>query len=224
MRGRLLSAVAIGVLAAVPGLDAQTCQGAASYRSGPMRVGAGLEFQDGANTYGAAFGFGSPAGPFASVGLGRTEYKDIDGNGTNFAVSGGYAVDLDPTKTVQLCPLAGFVYQSGPDIDTGFGTASTSVHAFALGGSIGGSIPVSPTVAFVPFGGAEFDIAQAKVSFGGSSETNSENYTIVTLGAGFVFNRTLTIQPSVHIPMGLEGAKSSFGLAFGYNFGATSVK
>ena len=224
MRGRLLAAVIGGVFALTPRLDAQTCQGTASYRNGPMRVGAGLDFEDGANSYGADLGFGSTAGPFASVGLGRTEYKNVDGSGTNFGVTAGYGVDMNPTRTLQLCPLAGFVYQSGPDIDTGFGTASTSMHAFALGGSIGGTIPASPTFDFVPFGAAEFDIAQAKVSFQGSSESSSDNYTVVTLGAGFVFNRILTIQPSVHIPMGLDGAKSSFGLVFGYNFGATSAR
>jgi hypothetical protein len=220
MRVRLLSILAVGMLTAAPSLGAQTCLGTASYRSGPMRVGAGLQFDDGANTYGAEFGVGSAAGPFGSVGLARTEYKDVDGGATNFAVNGGYAIDLNPVRTVQLCPLAGFAYQSLPDLDTGFGMLSSSVHAVALGGAIGGTIPASPTVDFVPFGGAEFDIAQAKVTFAGGSESHSENYTVVTLGAGLVFNHTLTIQPSVHIPMGLDGAKSSFGLTFAYNFGA----
>jgi outer membrane protein with beta-barrel domain len=166
----------------------------------------------------------APVGLFGAATVSRTEYDDIDGGGTVADLTAGYAIDLTPSKSVQFCPQAGFAYQSGPDIDTGFGTVSTSAHAFALGGSFGGSIPASPTLDFVPFAGAAYTISRTSVGAGGNSISDSEDYVALTLGAGFVINRALTLQPSVAIPIGLEGGKSSFQLAFAYNFGSTSPR
>jgi hypothetical protein len=40
------------------------------------------------------------------------------------------------------------------------------------------------------------------------------------VGAGFVINRTLTLQPSAALPVGIDGAKPSFQLTFSLNFGS----
>ena len=125
---------------------------------------------------------------------------------------------------MQFCPVASFAYQSGPNVQTPVGDISASAHAIGFGGSFGGIVPMSPTLDFVPFAGASFLASRVSASFGGTSESASKNYGEVNVGAGFVLNRTLTLQPSVSIPVGLEGAKTSFQIAFAFNFGSSSAR
>jgi hypothetical protein len=42
---------------------------------------------------------------------------------------------------------------------------------------------------------------------------------LLTLGTGFVFNSRFSLNPSVSLPIGLDGASSSFGLMGAMNFG-----
>jgi hypothetical protein len=185
-----------------------------------VRAGAGLATSDGVKSYGVNMAVGSKTGTFASANIARAEYSDIDGSGTVVGIGAGYSADLNPAKTVQFCPQVSYVHQSGPDIDFGTGTISTSAYAIGFGGSIGSTVPVSPTLDLVPFGGASYIVSHASATMGGTTDSESQNYTDLTLGAGFVFNKTLTLQPAVSIPVGVDGAKSSFQLAFGFNFGA----
>ncbi|HEX7929493.1 MAG TPA: outer membrane beta-barrel protein [Sphingomicrobium sp.] len=200
-------------------MSAQTCLGAARYSAGPMRVGGGFSTTDGAKSYGLNFGVGAKVGPFASANLSRAEYSDADVSSRAVGIGAGYAIDVNPTHTVQFCPQASLTHQSGPDIDVGTSTMSTSANAFAFGGAFGGSVPVTPTLDLVPFGAASYVISRATVTFGGTSESDSQDYADIELGAGFVLNKTLTLQPSIAIPVGLDGAKSSFQLAVAFNFG-----
>jgi hypothetical protein len=187
-------------------------------------LGAGITSGDHAKSYGAQFAVGSATGPFATAGLSAVQYDGIDSNGLSMGVSAGYSVDLTPKGTAQFCPLVGFVYQNGPDIETSFGTISSSFHAFELGGSFGGIAASSPGFDFVPFAGASFVLAQASASASGISQSENSNYGVVSAGAGFVINRTLTIQPAVNIPVGLDGGKASFSLSVGFNFGTAKPK
>lgn len=221
---RAASAVAVLSFAVVSQLGAQACVGAASFASGPVRIGAGLNVADNAKSYGLQMAAGSSAGPFATATLSRAEYNEVDDAGIVLGVNAGYAIDLTPEKNVQFCPLVGFAYQTGPDVSTTIGTISTSAHAVAFGGSLGGIVPVSPMFDFVPFAGGSYLISQASASTGGASVSNAENYGEINVGAGFVINRILTLQPSVSVPVGLDGGKTSFQIAFAFNFGASSRK
>ena len=53
-------------------------------------------------------------------------------------------------------------------------------------------------------------------------DVDSSDYGVAKVGAGFIVNRQLTLQPSVSIPFGEDGAKSSFTLAFAYTFGSSA--
>lgn len=212
--------VALGVVAlSAARLSAQACLGTAGFSSGPYRIGAGLSSADGVKSYGASMAMGAKAGPFAAGTLARVEYDGVDGSGTAVGINAGYAMDLNPTRTAQFCPLASFVYQSGPDFDLGNVKGSTSSRALGLGGAFGGTVPMTPALDFVPFAAASYVLARATATIGGTSDSNSRDYTEIDVGAGFVFNRTLTIRPSVAIPVGIDGAKSAFQLAFAFNFG-----
>jgi hypothetical protein len=212
--------IALGVVSfAATKMAAQTCAGAAAYSAGPVRIGAGLATTDGAKSYGLTLGVGSKAGAFGSATLSRGEYSDVDASSTAVGVGAGYAFDLNPTHTAQFCPQLSLIHQSGPDIDLGGSALSVTSHAVALGGSLGELVPLTPTLDLVPFGGASYVMSRATATFAGDSQSDSQDYSEIDVGAGFVFNKTFTLQPSLAIPVGLDGAKMSFQLAFAFNFG-----
>lgn len=209
-----------GVAALFPLLaGAQTCVGAASFATTPYRVGAGYASTNNAKTYGVDFADGASLGWYGSAGLSRVEYTDIDNTGTAVSFGGGYAMPLESSPSEQFCPQVAYAYQSGPDIDTGFGTVSTSIRAFSFGGAFGNSMPMSPTLDFIPFGSFDYVIANEAVSGAGST---SQDYGQLGLGAGFVIDKTLTLQPMVLIPVGLPGGKSTVQLALAYSFGGNT--
>lgn len=172
---RIIVAAALAALAASPKLSAQLCDGAASFSSGPVRLGAGLSIDSDAQSYGGQVAFGAPSGPFASGSVSSVQYKDISGSGISVGTDLGFAVDLNPQRTLQFCPEVGFQYQTGPNVDTGFGTVSVSTHGFAFGGSIGGIALQSPGFDFVPFVGGSYVIAQVSASSGGFSSSSNSN-------------------------------------------------
>ena len=222
---RCARASTIAILVTVPlAAEAQVCTGAASFSAGPVQIAAGVGISDGTKSYGARLGAGAATGVFASAGIVRSEYDDVSGAGIGLELEGGYAIDLTPAKSIQFCPLASFDYQSGPDVESTAGTITTSAHAVGLGGSLGGVVPMAPTFDFVPFAGAQYVISRVSVSVPGFSSTESAGYTAVDLGAGFVVNRTLTLQPSVSIPVGLDGGKATFQIAFAFNVGPSSAR
>jgi len=221
MRPNFLGIAALGLVAGIANTTSgQVCQGTAPFSAGSARVGAGMQFTDGAKAYGGGLAFGSSNSLFGSAEVSRTEFDDIDASATGFTLAGGYSIAMNTQRTVQFCPLVGFAYQSGPNFDTGFGTVSSSVRAIGFGGSIGTTMPLSPTLDLIPFGGASYEFDHASGSFNGLSQSSDQNYTNVQLGAGFVLNHVLTILPSISIPIGLDGAKPTYGISFGYNFGA----
>ena len=214
--------IAVGLVSfATTELAAQTCVGAASYASGPVRLGGGYASTDGTKSYGLTLGVGAKAGPFASASVSRSEYSDLDAHGTGVALGAGYAFDLKPTRTVQFCPLASLARESGPDVDYGGSTIALSVRDVGIGGSFGGVVPVTPTLDLVPFAGAYFVASRFSATFQGDTQSDSQNAGEADVGAGFVINRTLTLQPSVAIPFGTDGAKSVLRLALAFNFGGS---
>ncbi len=209
-----------GVMALVPLLaSGQTCVGAASFGSQPYRVGAGFQSSDGEKAYGLNLAGGQPSGFYGSAGVARADFSDIGNSATLLSLGGGYTMDMNPTRSAQFCPEVGYVYQSGPNIDTGFGTVSTSLTAFNFGGAVGNTMPMSPTLDFIPFGSLDYVVANASVSGAGSA---SQNYGALGIGAGFIFDKVLMVQPMVSIPLGLPGATSTFQLALGYSFGGSA--
>lgn len=207
-------------LLAASGLQAQACLGTAPFSSGAVRLGAGAEFTDGAKSYGVQLAVGARQGPFASGGLSAIDYDDVDEGGTIVGLSAGYAIDVGAAKKAQFCPLVGFDRQTGPNIDTGVGMLELSARAFSVGGTIGGAIVTTPTMDFVPFVGAAFVSQKVTAEFSGSTDSASDEFTIISLGAGFVLNRQLTIRPLLNFPVGLEDGDPSYGIALAFNFGS----
>ena len=201
-------------------MEAQACQGTAAFAAGPIRLGGDYTSGDGWKGYGLDVGVGAKTGAYAEASVSRAEFSDIDGSGKAVGFGAGYAINLNRAHTVQFCPLVTAAFESGPDIDYGNSTIETSTRAFGFGGTFGGAVPVTPTLDLVPFAGAAFLTERLSATLDGTSDSQSANFGLLDVGAGFVINKTLTLQPSVSIPFGVDGGKSSFALALSFNFGS----
>jgi hypothetical protein len=200
-------------------LSAQTCVGSASFSAGPVSVGAGLGTSEGVKSYGVSLAAGVNSGLYAGGSLSRIEYADLDGSSSSVAVGAGYAINLNRSRTVQFCPEVAYQHVSGPDIDYAGQKITTSARAFSYGGALGTTVPVLPSLDFVPFTAAYYVTTRATATLATDSESETQNYGEFDVGAGFVIIKALTLQPSVAIPFGISGGKSTFDIGFAFNFG-----
>jgi hypothetical protein len=197
---------------------AQTCVGMPSFATGRMQIGAGATFADGSSSFGGTFGYGSAKSFYGKAGIGSTSYDGFDGSSFDLKQGGGYQIPLQSRSTAQVCPVANVTFASGPNDILGQNVDMSS-RSFAFGAALGGQVGRNPQVQILP--NASFQFANTRVSLddGTDSASNSESYGLLTLGTGFVFNSRYSLNPSVNIPVGLDGSSASFGLAGAINFG-----
>jgi len=193
---------------------AQTCTGMPSFASGSMQLTAGGSFQDGASSFGGTFGLGAPTGLYGKAGLGTTSYDALDGSSLDFSVGGGYQIPLQTSRTAQLCPVASLSIGSGPSDILGTDSDMSS-RTFAFGAALGAQLGNNPQMQIVP--NASFQFANTRVEI--DDAAGSESYGLLTLGTGFVFNSRYSLNPSISLPVGLEGSDASFSLAGAIHFG-----
>ena len=197
---------------------AQSCVGMPSFSSGQMQVTAGGQFADGTSSFAGTFGLGRPTGLYGKAALGTTSYDGLDGSSVDFGVSGGYQLALKNTRGAQLCPVASLSIGSGPN-DVGGAGLDMSSRTFSFGAAMGAVMAQSAQMQIVPNASFQFANTRLSVDDGTTSTSGSESYGLLTLGSGFVFNSRFSVNPSVSIPVGLDGSSASFGLAGAINFG-----
>ena len=197
---------------------AQTCVGMPAFSAGQMQVAAGGNFADGASSFGGTFGYGVPKSFYGKAGIGSTSYDALDGSSFDLNLGGGYQVPLQASRTAELCPVANLSLNSGPNDIVGSGVDMSS-RTFSLGAALGAQVGRNPQMQIVP--NASFQFANTRLSMddGTDEVSGSESYGLLTLGTGFVFNSRYSLNPSINIPMGLDGSDVSFGLAGAINFG-----
>jgi hypothetical protein len=193
---------------------AQACAGMPSFASGPMQITAGGAFADGTSSFGGTFGYGMPTGLYGKAGIGSTSYDGLDGSSFDFGVGGGYQIPLQSSRKAELCPIASLSFGSGPNDVLGSGV-DMSTRTFAFGAALGAQVGNSPQMQILP--NASFQFANTRLEI--DDAAGSESYGLLTLGTGFVFNSRFSVNPSISIPMGLDGSETSFGLAGAINFG-----
>ena len=71
----------------------------------------------------------------------------------------------------------------------------------------------------LPNAAFQFANTRATIDDGTTSTSGSESYGLLTLGTGFVFHSRFSVNPSISIPVGLDGSSTSFGLGGAINFG-----
>ena len=133
-------------------------------------------------------------------------------------LGGGYQIPLQASRTTELCPIASLTLGSGPKDVLGSGVDLSS-RTFAFGASVGAVLGRNPQLRILPNAAFQFANTRATVDDGTSSASDSQSYGVLTLATGFVFNSRFSLNPSVSIPMGLNGSSASFGLVGAMNFG-----
>jgi hypothetical protein len=197
---------------------AQACVGMPSFSSGPMQVAAAASFADGATGLGGTFGYGVPNGVYGKAGIGTTSYDAFDGSSLNFGLGGGYQIPLHASRKAELCPIASLSFESGPNDVIGSGLDMSSRN-FALGAAVGALVGNSSQVQILPNASFQFANTRLSIDDGTTSISGSESYGLLTLGTGFVFNSRFSLNPSISIPMGLDGSDAGFSLGGAINFG-----
>jgi hypothetical protein len=218
MRRAFILSLAVPLSLLTTRAAAQTCVGMPSFSSGHMQVAGGATFADGASSFGGTFGYGTPKGLYGKAGLGTTSYDVFDGSSFDLNLGGGYQIPLHSSRKAELCPVASLSLASGPNDIAGTGVDMSS-RTFAFGASVGGLVGNSSQMQILPNASFQFANARATVDDGTTSLSGSESYGLLTLGTGFVFNSRFSVNPSVSIPVGLDGSSTSFGLSGAINFG-----
>ena len=218
MRRTLLLSLALPLTLLSTQAAAQTCVGMPSFASGHMQLAGGGTFADGTSSFGGTFGYGTPKGLYGKAGIGSTSYDGLDGSSFDLSLGGGYQIPLQASRVAQLCPVANLSIGSGPNDILGAGVDMSS-RTFAFGAAVGALVGQSSKVNILP--NASFQFANTRISMddGTTSAAGSESYALLTLGTGFVFNSRFSINPSINIPVGLDGGNTSFGLMGAMNFG-----
>jgi hypothetical protein len=197
--------------------DAQTCAGGAPISNqSRMVVGPALAFQSGVASYAAAVGGGSDT--WAMGGHAGVVHYDTAGF-TSYALGfqGGGQVAADARRRIMVCPVAQFGYEWKNNLaDTGI-----DMSAFVTGAGVrtGFVVAESATAQLVPTMGLSVNRLRAEFKDSIESIVLTNTYGVLHLGAGVVLNQRMAITPAVNVPFALEGADTTFSLAFAYGFG-----
>jgi len=200
---------------------AQTCVGTASFASGSVRLGAGIDFAKDAKQYAAQLAFGKAGGPFAAGSIGRVDVDDTDESATSFGGELGYSLNVAERGSLEVCPILGIGYASA-DVSEGGFSVDISTRALSAGFAIGGVASSSPTFAFVPSVSLAY-VNQNIKSEGAIEFDESDDFGVITLAAGFVFNQRVTLRPNFAFPVGLDDSDPTYGVGISFNFGSPSA-
>lgn len=200
-------------------LSAQTCMGGASFADRRAQIGADASFSTGGRSSSGSVSIGSD-GPFATVGFGRSHDDDIDDDATVFAATAGLGFPLRPRPKMQLCPFISAVVLNGRE----FSGYRISSHAFGFGASVGTILSSMPGFEVVPFANAALITQTTTTRFPTASLTTAQNITGygVSVGAGFVFAKAVTIRPSTTYAVAEGRTTTSYGLLFSIGFGTVA--
>ena len=187
--------------------EAQLCAGTASFAAGRMRAGVGAEFPTGGKAYGGSLTWSHRSGAYFGGEITRVNPNGAAESATDLQANFGYQSSLDLGKT-RFCPTAHFGMTNRPN-------NQQSVTHYALGGTFGQALSSSDNMTLAP----SLGVSWVHFSSGGASNSWIE----ATVGAGFIFNRDVTVTPMLRLPFDQAGGDPTFGFAVAYNFGRPGV-
>jgi hypothetical protein len=200
-------------------LSAQTCMGGASFADRRAQVGADLSFSTGARSVNAGLGLGSLSGPFLSLGFGRAYDDDLNEAASVYSGTAGFGLQLPPRQTTQLCPFISGLALTGVDLADG---TRLSAQVFGLGASVGTALRVTPALEVVPFAGVALLTQVTRIYYPSLDDVagQTDHRYPVSLGAGLVFGKVITIRPSTTFTVAEGRTTTSYGLRFSASFGS----
>jgi hypothetical protein len=199
----LVSAVA-GVAILTTGAAAQVCQGDLSFRGSSRHVGAALGMSDNSTSFGAGLAVGHSKGWYGGGSVGVSTYDNIDGNGLGIGGGVGYAMPMAQKSKWQMCPGASLSLGFGPNFDVAGVSTHNSAQTLALGVSLGTVASLSKSVNLLPFFSASMAHTNLSAKVNGTSNSVSDNYLLLGMGAGFQFSPSLVIRPSLSLASGVD--------------------
>ncbi len=220
---RLASVALMTIVSLLPVVSAvaQVCVGTASFASGPARVGVGLDFAKDAKQYGAQIAVGKPAGPFAAGSVAMVDIDEIDESATVLGIDLGYSLNVAGKGSLGICPVVGFSHATA-DVDEGGFSIDLTSRTLRAGFAIGGVSSSSPTFKFIPSAGLAYVNEKAKTEDAFEFE-QSEDFGVITVAAGLVFNDRVTVRPNLAFPVGLDDSDPTFGVGISLNFGTPTA-
>jgi hypothetical protein len=224
MRRSLVVSLALAAMVNAPAV-AQTCQGLASFTAGQMQVAGNAQFPEGANVLGGSFSYGMPSGVYAGADISNTSIDNDGGSSLGVGAHAGYQMKLGRTGKMHLCPVAQLALGMGPDDEANDINGSRTQAHFGL--ALGTEMGANQQLRIIPTAGLGLQYDKLKIEDtgpGGATIEGSETYGLARIGVGFVFNRQISVRPTVDIPVGSDLINDpTFGITVGYNFGSKGV-
>jgi hypothetical protein len=209
--------IATGLAGLTGRSDAQSCVGTASFAAGIVQLGAAAAFTDGAKQYGGELGIGAPHGIFGAVDASSISY---DGGGSSTVIGAKLGYDVSVGHAASFCPIVAYSHVAFPDVNSGGSVFKTSEDVVGFGGAFGVTATVASNLDLVPYLSGEYVHATASESQTGfGSDSQSEDYGVLGVGVGFVVNKMFTFGPSIAVPVGITGGKTTVTIGVAINFG-----
>lgn len=195
-------------------VGAQTCVGLPGPEGGRIQLGAGYASTTGASQF-TVYAGGVGSSLFGQASTTTANYDGWRGWVQTEGVSAGYRLPIGTRGTTELCPLVGG--SLGKIVNEGVSEADgerrvASTRGASVGVSLGYRVYTSNTFAVIPGLSARF--MHASLRHDDIELEHSNNYGLMRFSIGLVLGTRVTAYPSVSVPVGLEGANRSLGLAF----------
>jgi hypothetical protein len=193
--------------------------GLASYSTAPVQLTGSGQFTDLATSFGATAGYGFPSSVYGAVGVSTTSKDGDVGHRLGLSARAGYQLVLDPSRRIEVCPTASFGLDLGPNDDAA--GVNRSGRTATAGINVGMILGANRRMQVVPSAGFSFAHGSEKAenAAGATLFEISGNYTLAQIGIGVILNSTISVRPSIDIPLGMDVNTPTVGLTVGYNFG-----
>lgn len=195
---------------------AQACLGNASFANNHLQMTGDYTFSSDFDQLGASFVSGSNS-VFAGLGLNSYAFR---GGDPNLRISGtvGYQVPVSASGRVQACPLLRASYGLATDDYNGTGGELTT-QSYGFGLALGGTMLQRSRFALVPSVQASVQRDAFTVRGGFAPDDFSDTYGLVGVALGLVMNESLSLRPSMQLPLNASFDDPVFGIALALNYG-----
>jgi hypothetical protein len=210
-------ALAFGASVVIPAAaQAQTCLGFPSFDNGSIRLSAGASFAKDVTGYVAGLAAGAHQGAFFGGGYARVEDKEYSASSNQAYIDAGLQF---PLGRLQLCPVLGAVFSSGPNAINSPDEKNTAMFG-AAGLAVGLSLGSGP-LAVVPNVSVKWEYAQYKATYDDAAANlkETEQSGVVDAGLGIVLWRRLSVQPTLQIPFSSANTDPVYGVLVAFSLG-----
>jgi len=202
---------------------AQICEGRAPFARGPFQAAANLSFHEDIFSVGAGFGAGT-GWAFGQLVVSHQFIAVVSKSSSTLGGRAGLQARVGPgQRRVYLCPVVTWSRTSGPkayDIyqDGYLWDVSETDHSFGL--ALGVVVSSQEQLQVVPVASLA-QVHETVVIVDRQTDrpdSTKQTFSMLGLGVGLVFNRAVSLRPSLFVPLDVPKASVSYGITVGVNF------